>query len=102
MLCSIRQKEEKTIQNEKSVGDPTITNRWSRAHRGVDLLCTHASFFLQRADFCILHLPQVVMDVLGVGITCVCCNLILDPVLHPSLHHIVQQPLLGQLSQNHT
>ena len=27
------------------------------------------------------------MDVLGVAITCICCNVILDPVLRPSLVH---------------
>lgn len=38
------------------------------------------------SDGCVAAL-QVVMDVLGVGITCVVCNLILDPGIHPALRH---------------
>ena len=30
---------------------------------------------------------QVVMDVLGVAITCVVCTLVLDPGIRPSLRH---------------
>ncbi len=33
------------------------------------------------------------MDVLGVGITCVVCNLVLDPVLRPSLHRSIKAAL---------
>ena len=43
------------------------------------------------------------MDVLGVGITCVVCNLVLDPVIRPSLHHSFKTALIpGGIAGNTT
>ena len=43
------------------------------------------------------------MDVLGVAITCVVCNLVLDPVIRPSLHHSIKAALLpGNAAGNAT
>jgi hypothetical protein len=52
----------------------------------------------------LLPLLQVVMDVLGVAITCVVCTLILDPGIRPSLHHPVAAhlPAAGLAVANHT
>ena len=40
---------------------------------------------------------QVLMDVLGVLITCVVCTLVLDPGIHPSLRHAAAIPTAEQV-----
>jgi hypothetical protein len=52
----------------------------------------------------LVPLLQVVMDVLGVAITCVVCTLILDPGIRPSLRHPVaaHQLVEGLAVTNHT
>jgi hypothetical protein len=48
---------------------------------------------------------QVVMDVLGVAITCVVCTLVLDPGIHPSLRHraaVAHLPAGHMIITNHT
>lgn len=57
---------------------------------------------------CELTLPpgvQVVMDVLGVAITCVVCTLVLDPGIRPSLRHraaVAHLPVEQMIITNHT
>ena len=48
---------------------------------------------------------QVVMDVLGVAITCVVCTLVLDPGIRPSLRHraaVAHLPAGQMIITNHT